>query len=129
MLLVFCTVCIEERPGAVGIDRVASVRRGIGPILDFTVGASGRADEAAHSISVKDVDANLSDRAAHDIVHARPAEGVGPFEAGNATAAMVVIIRRGMHPAARQTRTVPKDPCSSFADSNANSNRLSPGRP
>jgi hypothetical protein len=65
--------------------------------LDFTVGASGRANEAARPISVKDVDANLGDRATHDIVHARPAEGIGPFEAGNATGVMAGLNRRGRH--------------------------------
>jgi hypothetical protein len=57
--------------------------------LDFTVGASGRANEAARPVSVKDADANLGDRATHDIVHARPADAIGAFEAGNATAAIV----------------------------------------
>jgi hypothetical protein len=88
-VVVFCTIRSEERPGTIGIDRVASARRDIGPVLDFTVGASGRANEAARPVSVKDADANLGDRATHDIVHARPAHGIGPFEAGNATAAVV----------------------------------------
>jgi hypothetical protein len=64
--------------------------------LDFTVSASGRANEAARPIPVEDLDANLGDRATHDIVHARPAERIGPFEAGNATAAIVGMNRRGM---------------------------------
>src|SRR5271169_4434141 len=37
----FCTIRSEDRPGTIGIDRVASARRGIGPVLDFTVGAPG----------------------------------------------------------------------------------------
>ena len=85
-----CAVRIEERPSTIRIDRVASVRCGkIGPGSDFTVGASGRANEAARPISAVEGDANLGDRATHDIVHACPAEGIGPFEAGNATAAIV----------------------------------------
>jgi hypothetical protein len=57
--------------------------------LDFTVGASGRANDAAHPVSVKDVNANLGDRATHAIVRARPAVAIGPFEAGNAAAAIL----------------------------------------
>ena len=75
----FCALCIEERPGTIPIDRVASAWREIGPVLDITVGASGGANEAARPIAVKDVDANLGDRATHDIVHAGPAEGIGPL--------------------------------------------------
>jgi hypothetical protein len=70
--------------------------RGIGPVSDFTVAASGRANEAARPISVEDVDANFGDRATHDIVHPRPAEGIGPFEAGIATPVIVVMNRHGM---------------------------------
>src|SRR5579864_4722130 len=88
-VVAMCAVCIEERPSTIRIDRVASVRREIGPVSDVTVGASGRANEAARPISAVEGDANLGDGAAHDIVHARPAEGIGPFEAGNATAAIV----------------------------------------
>jgi hypothetical protein len=88
-VVAMCAVCIEERPGTIRIDRVASVRREIGPVSDVTVGASGRANEAAPPISAVEGDANLGDGAAHDIVHARPAEGIGPFEAGNATAAIM----------------------------------------
>ena len=88
-VVAFCTVRIEERPGTIRIDRIASVRREIGPVSDFTVCASRRANEAARPISAVKGDANLGDGAAHDIVHARPAEGVGPFEAGNATAAIL----------------------------------------
>jgi hypothetical protein len=35
------------------------------------------------------LDADRGDRATHDIVHARPVEAIGPFEAGNATDAIV----------------------------------------
>src|SRR6266849_3203422 len=84
-----CAVRIEERPGTIRIDRVASVRREIGPGSDFTVGASGRANEAARPISAVEGDANLGDGATDDIVHSRPAESIGPFEAGNATPAIV----------------------------------------
>ena len=80
----FSTVFIEERPSTIRIDRVASVCRVIGPRSDFTVAASGCADEASHPIFVKS-DANLGDRATHVIVKPRPAEGIGPVEAGNAT--------------------------------------------
>src|SRR4029077_6339440 len=78
------TVFIEERPSTIRIDRVASVCRVIGPRSDFTVGASGRADESSHPIFVKS-DANLGDGATHVIVHPRPAEGIGPVGASNAT--------------------------------------------
>src|SRR4029077_20180936 len=80
----FCTVRIEERPGTIRIDRVASGRPEIGPVQDFTVGTWLGANWATRPISVEDVNSNLGDRAAHHIVHARPAEGIGPFEAGNA---------------------------------------------
>jgi hypothetical protein len=43
----FCTVCIEEGPGTIRMNCVASARRGIGPVADITVGASGRANETA----------------------------------------------------------------------------------
>ena len=69
---------VKKRPGTVRIDRVGSVRRRMAvrlicPVQDFTVGASRRANEADRPISVKDVDADLGDRA-HAIVLARPAE-------------------------------------------------------
>jgi hypothetical protein len=38
------------------MDRVASARREIGPLSDFTVGASGRANEATRPISVEDIE-------------------------------------------------------------------------
>src|ERR1039458_8353230 len=42
-----CAVRVEERPRTIRMDRVASVRCGvIGPGSDFTVTASGRANEA-----------------------------------------------------------------------------------
>ena len=66
------------------------------PVFDYTVAAPAGANEKDPPISVKDVDANLSDRATHDIVHARPAEGIGSFEAGNATGAIVGMNRRRM---------------------------------
>src|ERR1700693_295234 len=85
-----CAVRIEERPSTIRVDRVGSVRCGlIGPGSDFTVGASGIANEAARPISAVEGDAHLGDGATHDIVHARPAEGILPFEAGNATAGIV----------------------------------------
>lgn len=98
-----CAVRIEVRPRTIWIDRVGSVRSGlIGPGSDFTAGASGVANGAARPISAVEGDANLGDGAAvvkacaigtaHEIVHAHPAEGIGPFEAGNATA----LNRRGM---------------------------------
>jgi len=89
----FTTVWIEERPGTIRIDRVASVRSGlIGPVPDCTVDARGSANGAALPISVEEGDAKLGDRARHGIVYARVEEGIGPFETGNATAAL----RRGM---------------------------------
>ena len=91
-----CAVRIEVRPRTIRIDRVGSVRSGlIGPGSDFTAGASGVANGAARPISAVEGDANLGDGAtfakacaigtARKIVHARPAEGILPFEAGNAT--------------------------------------------
>src|SRR5580704_9246006 len=89
-VLDFCTTCIEERPGTIRIDRVASVRpRDIGPVVGFRVADSGRASDAARPVSVKEVEAHLGNRATHVFVHARPAPGIGPFEAGNATALVV----------------------------------------
>src|SRR5579872_7312671 len=76
---------VKKRPGTVRIDRVAPRLEMIGPVFNFTVAASGRANQVDRPFSVLDVDANLGDRATHDIVHARPAEGILPFEAGNAT--------------------------------------------
>jgi hypothetical protein len=87
----------KNDPVQSGLDRIASVRCGfIGPGSDYTVGASGVANEAARPISAVEGDAHLGDGVAHDIVHARPAEGILPFEAGNATAALLVLTRRGM---------------------------------
>ena len=91
-----CAVRIEERSRTIRIDRVGSVRCGlIGPGSDFTGGASGVANEAARPISAVEGDAHLGDGAtfakalaigtARKIVHAHPAEGILPFEAGNAT--------------------------------------------
>jgi len=91
-----CAVRIEERPRTIWIDRVGSVRCGlIGPGSDFTGGASGVANEAARPISAVEGDAHFGDGAtmakalaigtAREIVHTRPAEGILPFEAGNAT--------------------------------------------
>ena len=96
----FCTIRSEERPGTIRIDRVACVhaRRRIGPVLDVTVVASGQARKAERPVSVIDLDADRGDRATHDIVHARPVEAIGPFEAGNATAAIMPITLRGMDP-------------------------------
>ena len=93
-----CTVRIEKRPRTIWIDRVTSDRREISPVTDITVAASGRANGAARPISVEDVDANLGDRATYDVVHARPAKGIGAFEAGKATAAGMNVGdgRRGM---------------------------------
>ena len=54
----FCTIRSEDRLRTIRIDGVAPARRGIGPVLDFTVVASGRANEAARPVSVKDVDMN-----------------------------------------------------------------------
>jgi len=87
----FCTIRSEERPGTIRIDRVAGVhaRRRIGPVLDVTVVASGQASKADRPVSVKGLDADRGDRATHDIVHARSEDGIRPFEAGNATAAVV----------------------------------------
>ncbi len=91
-----CAVRIEERPRTIWIDRVGSVRSGlIGPGSDFTGGASGVANGAARPIAAVEGDAHLGDGAtiakacaigtAHQIVHTHPAEGILPFEAGNAT--------------------------------------------
>jgi hypothetical protein len=56
----FSTICIEERAGAIPIDRVASVRPGaIGPVVVSINAASGRANGAALPVSVKDVEAHL----------------------------------------------------------------------
>src|SRR5580700_7730623 len=87
----FCTIRSEERPGTIRIDRVACVHapRRIGPVLDVTVVASGQASKAYRPVSVKGLDADRGDRATHDIVHARPEDGIRPFEAGYATAAIV----------------------------------------
>jgi hypothetical protein len=86
----FCATCIGERAGTIRIDRVASVRpRDIGPVVGFRVAGSGRASDAARPVSVKEVEAHLGNRATHVFVHARPAPGIGPFEAGNATALVV----------------------------------------
>src|SRR5208283_738561 len=85
-----CAVRIEERPGTIRMNRVASVRCGfISPRSDYTVGASCVANEAARPISAVEGDAHLGDGATHHIVHARPAEGILPFEAGNATAGIL----------------------------------------
>src|SRR5208282_810316 len=89
-VLDFCTICIEERAGTIWIDRVASVRpRDIGPVVGLRVADSGRASDAARPVSVKDVETHLSNRATHGFVHARPAPGIGPSEARNATASVV----------------------------------------
>src|SRR6202050_2270158 len=89
-VLDFCTICIEERAGTIWIDRVASVRpRDIGPVVGFGVADSGRASDAARPVSVKEVEAHLGNRATHGFVRARPAPGIGPFESGNATGAIV----------------------------------------
>ena len=61
----------EERPGTIRIDRVASMRRGICPVLDYTVDARGSANGAALPISVEEGDAKLGDRATHGMVYAR----------------------------------------------------------
>jgi len=50
-VIAFRTVCIEERPGAIPVNRVASARWGISPVPDIAVGASSRANEAARPIS------------------------------------------------------------------------------
>ena len=95
-----CAVRIEERPRTIWIDGVGSVRCGlIPPGSDYTAGASGVANAAARPISAVEGNAHLGDGAtiakagaigtAHEIVHARPAEGIFPFEAGNATAGSV----------------------------------------
>jgi hypothetical protein len=55
--------------------------------LDVTVVASGQASKAERPVSVIGLDADRGDRATHDIVHARPEEGIPPVEAGNATSA------------------------------------------
>src|SRR5215472_3448642 len=89
-VLGICTSRIEERPGTIWIDLVASARPlDIGPVYNFTVLASGLANDAARPFTVKEVDANLSDRATQLIVHARKVEGILPFEAGNATAVIL----------------------------------------
>ncbi len=87
----FCTVFTKKRSGAIRIDRVASARRGIRPISDFSVGASRRANGAACSIAIKDGYANPRDGATYDIIDARSAENISPFEIGNATAALVAV--------------------------------------
>lgn len=102
----FCTICIEERAGTIRIDRVASVRpRAIGPVVGLNVADSGRASNAALPVSVKDVEAHLGNRATQGFVHARPAPGIGPFEAGNATAA-IVRNRRGMDPSSARYKPI-----------------------
>ncbi len=85
----FCTARIEHRPGTIRIDRVASSRRFIGPVLDFTVPASGYANAAARPISVEGVESNIGVGAAHDIADSRPPEGIGTLQAGNAAAAIL----------------------------------------
>src|SRR5208282_1174404 len=86
----FCATCIGERAGTIRIDRIASVRpRDIGPVVGLGVAGSGRASDAARPVSVKEVEAHLGNRAAHVLVHARPAPGISPLEAGNATALVV----------------------------------------
>ena len=94
-VVALCTIRTEQRPGTISMDFVASVRpRQNGPVYRCTVLASGLTNDAAHPFSVKDVNAKLGDRPTHDFAHAREVEGVGPLEAGNATAAF----RRGVDP-------------------------------